>query len=251
MLYPPEVRLQIEAMADGLGENFVGSHFEKKWFSEYYIDSNNRAFLEHLAELDDSLDKIYKTLFQQLEDYKERTPVESHLDIFNATDVIVKRWLSHTRFICRKAIKEYKDELWVEVYNEAMKWCDWKIVQIDTRHGLNYISDTAQLRKIEVPVPLSTALPQVSDEPELTQRERVLIRCYKQQPAISRGQEGYQDYMTYARAGDRCSYPGDSDRKAKSLIRSIQKVLPYLTDAEKEQAVNEIDTIQAKFRNQL
>ena len=85
----------------------------------------------------------------------------------------------------------------------------------------------------------------------LTGRERILIHCYKQKPAIRRGEKGYQDYMTFARPGDRTSYPGDSTRKAKSLITSIKKVLSYLTKDEKQQAESEIDTIAAIFRNQL
>ena len=49
---------------------------------------------------------------------------------------------------------------------------------------------------------------------DLTERERILIHCYKSLPAIERGQSGYQDYMTYARTKDRISYAGDSKRKA-------------------------------------
>ncbi|MFD1144551.1 hypothetical protein ACFQ4C_25715 [Larkinella insperata] len=83
----------------------------------------------------------------------------------------------------------------------------------------------------------------------LTERERVLIHCYQQKPAIVRGQTGYADYMKFARPGDRIRYPNDSERKANSLIRSIEKILPYLTETEKKQAQSEIETIRANFRN--
>lgn len=148
-LYPYEERLRIERMADSLGDRFVGSHFEQKWYSEYWIHANNDAFLEHLKEFDDSLDKIFELLHQQLEYYKERTPIEPRFGLVEDTVVIVKRWLRHTQYICKKACKEFKDEPWVEVYAEAIKWCDWKIQQIDTRHGLNVSS------QVQPPVTIS------------------------------------------------------------------------------------------------
>lgn len=85
----------------------------------------------------------------------------------------------------------------------------------------------------------------------LTERELALIHCYKQLPPIKFGEPLYADYMRFARPGDRTSYPNESKRKAKSLIRSIEKIKPYLTESEKINAETEIKTLEASFSNQL
>ncbi len=87
--------------------------------------------------------------------------------------------------------------------------------------------------------------------PKLTRREEVLIHCYQGGPPIKCGQPGYAQYLEFGRQTDRIRYPDESERKARSLIRSIENTYPYLTEPQKRQAENEINTIKANFSDQL
>lgn len=105
-------------MADSLAERFVGSHFEEKWWIEFNMSANNEAFIEHLSEVDDTPEQIYKVLAYQLYEYVERTPVVprwgAEIDRANVYD----KWLNHTRFVCQNAYNKTQNE----VYAEAVKW---------------------------------------------------------------------------------------------------------------------------------
>ncbi|WP_020599370.1 hypothetical protein [Spirosoma panaciterrae] len=83
----------------------------------------------------------------------------------------------------------------------------------------------------------------------LTDRERALIHCYNLQPPIKKGEKLYNDYCDYATPIKRLAYSNDSSKKANSLIKSIEKILPYLNEKAKLQAESEIITIRAKFSN--
>jgi hypothetical protein len=83
----------------------------------------------------------------------------------------------------------------------------------------------------------------------LTEREKALMHCYKEGPPIKKNQPLYDDYITFCTTRKRVSYPNESKSKARSLIKSIEKVLPHLSEAERKQAQNEIDTIRANFSN--
>lgn len=85
----------------------------------------------------------------------------------------------------------------------------------------------------------------------LNLRECVLVHCYRGAPPILRGQPGYDDYIKYGRTTDRIRYPDESKRKAKLLIKSIEKTFPFLTETQIKQAENEVNTIKDNFQNQL
>lgn len=247
-------RYRAEQMADALGDDFIGSHFEKKWFIEYYFTANNQAFLEHIAEFD-TPEKIRDLLHEQLYYYVERTPVEPPVSMFEDPVILTLQWLENTRFIAKKAYKETDNE----VYKLVVKWCKWKKQQIDTHHGLDRISKTAPSTVTDnsqsaptdivqneptnvVPQPV----PPKGEQQELTARERVLIHCYEERKPIKRGEPDYNDYITFAIPAKRLAYPGDSPSKAKSLLNSIRKILPYLSEKAAQQANNEIHTIESK-----
>ncbi|WP_018620857.1 hypothetical protein [Spirosoma luteum] len=81
----------------------------------------------------------------------------------------------------------------------------------------------------------------------LSARERALIHCYKDLPSVKKGEPMYNDYIDFATPKKRIAYCNDSKRKADLLIKSIERILPSLTDLEKKQAESEIRTIEAKF----
>lgn len=93
----------------------------------------------------------------------------------------------------------------------------------------------------------ATSAPAATDEQGLTNRERILIHCYESGRVINKGEPDYNDYITFATSTKRKSYPNNSGSKAKSLIRSIRKIIPHLSQRAVQQANSEIDTIEANL----
>ena len=89
--------------------------------------------------------------------------------------------------------------------------------------------------------------PVAADVQGLTNRERILIHCYELGRVINKGEPDYNDYVTFATPTKRKSYPNNSDSKAKSLIKSIRKIIPHLSQRAVQQANSEIDTIEANL----
>lgn len=81
----------------------------------------------------------------------------------------------------------------------------------------------------------------------LTRREQVLIHCYEQGKVINKGEPDYNDYITFATPSKRAAYPNGSQSKVKSLIKSIEKILPSLTQKAAQQANNELETLKASI----
>lgn len=65
------------------------------------------------------------------------------------------------------------------------------------------------------------------------------------------GQPGYADYLAFGQTKKRIRYPDDKIKKAISLIKSIEKIYPYLTEAQKKQAEYEVITIESNFPDRL
>ena len=86
-----------------------------------------------------------------------------------------------------------------------------------------------------------------SDPNKLTARERTLIICYEAEKVINKGEPDYNDYITFATRAKRIAYPSESKSKAKSLITSIRKILPKLSEKARQQAENELNTIESKI----
>lgn len=221
------------------------SDFENKF--EQRIDELTTDRASRLAYLKRSFDSLYGGPLR----YQRQDEVASYLrsDKFKAlkTQIDADLW---------NELDEMGYALWQSaVYGKSIDCMLERAFQIESepiKDGWLWKEPNESATKTESDPDTSTVTPNNERiQPGLTERERVLIHCYRQQPAIVRGQQGYQDYMNYARPGDRTSYPDESTRKANSLIRSIEKILPQLTDTERKQAENEIDTIKANFRNQL
>ncbi|GAB3949551.1 hypothetical protein GCM10028805_25980 [Spirosoma harenae] len=146
--------------------------------------------------------------------------------------------------VCHAQIREHG--YWTGIYSQVEELRN-KYKPIED--ALNKSFKAAELPnkpavQIEKQINLSSA-----SEIKFTEREKALIYCYKQLPPISKGQPLYNDYITLTTPKKRIAYPNESLKKAKSLIASIEKIMPKLTDSERKQAENEINTIEAKFSN--
>lgn len=92
-----------------------------------------------------------------------------------------------------------------------------------------------------------TSMPVVNEEPKFTIREQILIHCYEQQEVIKKGAPNYNTYITFATPRKRLAYSNGSVARAKRLIESIEKILPFLTEKAAQQAASEINTIEANI----
>lgn len=88
---------------------------------------------------------------------------------------------------------------------------------------------------------------EVRNEHGLTAREKILIHSYEGKEPIPRKDKRYNDYLAFCTPTKRKAYPNDSPKRAKSLVKSIEKILPLLSESAKQQAENEKQTIEANF----
>ncbi|GAB3688466.1 hypothetical protein GCM10027592_03430 [Spirosoma flavus] len=102
-----------------------------------------------------------------------------------------------------------------------------------------------QISKSQSPLPTSTQT--ITDKQGLSIREQMLIHCYEQGRVIKRGEPNYNDYITFATPTKRKSYANGSEKKAKSLVNSIRKILPHLSPKAVQQANSEINTIESNL----
>lgn len=100
-------------------------------------------------------------------------------------------------------------------------------------------SDTGNKQDVSIENTIST--------PGLTNRQKMLIHCYKEGSPYLRGTKEYNDYRRYQTPTKRQSYPNDSPHKANRLILDIEKIITYLPENARQQAEKEIDTIRSKF----
>lgn len=174
----------------------------------------------------------YGTLFACLErDYERRLAGDGRSKLSPESYLLAGAYQS--------AIADMADRM----LNNAAKYAKVDLVSF---RELTLNSFTIDGKYILAPLPTDE-----ETQVDLTEREQILVHCYQQKPPIVRGQPGYPDYLRFARPGDRTAYPNDSVRKAKSLIRSIERILPFLTEPESQQAQKEVITIKANFHNQL
>lgn len=81
-------------------------------------------------------------------------------------------------------------------------------------------------------------------EQELSARERTLIICYEERMVINKGEPNYKHYITFTTPKKRIAYANASLNKARSLVKSIRKILLHLSEAAAQRANGEINTIE-------
>lgn len=168
--------------------------------------------------------------------WHHNTWVEIDTYIRAETDCLFRSWLADRK-------REYEKTGGLTFSGSAKLHGDNRVIEGNEIGNISNESPRTNLALSKLSIRLGTV--------GLTERENVLVHCYRGEPAIENGQPGYADYLKYYQTSNRIRYPDESPRKAKSLIKSIQKTFPYLTETQKETAENEISTINANFSDQL
>ncbi|GAB3949976.1 hypothetical protein GCM10028805_27260 [Spirosoma harenae] len=90
-------------------------------------------------------------------------------------------------------------------------------------------------------------IPPSNKESSLTKRQKILKYFYTGGDMLKRSQPEYNDYLPFCTPAKRISYPNGSKSKTKYLIKDIEKVQPFLTEIQRQQADSEIGTLRKKL----